>query len=117
MHVLERIILAPIGNILGLVAAAYFLSDFRVTGGITQFIVLGLILTFLNLTLKPLLKLVLSPFIVLTLGLGLVAVNALILYVLDILFGTLSIASIGALAYAAIIVSAVNIVLHLIIGL
>jgi uncharacterized membrane protein YvlD (DUF360 family) len=71
--------------------------------------------------LKPLLALVLGPIILITLGLGIIIVNAIILYLLpilanhlDFLRGSITIQSIPALFLATIIVSVVNFVIHLI---
>jgi putative membrane protein len=86
-----------------------------------QLILLALILALLNWIVKPILTLVLGPIIILTLGLGLIVVNAIILYVLpilanhlDFLRGSITIQTIPALIIATLVVSIVNFLIHLI---
>jgi putative membrane protein len=56
--------------------------------------------------------LLLGPIIIITLGLGAILVNAVILKVLDFLSPALSIQGLLALLYATIIVSVINLVFH-----
>lgn len=112
MKLLTHIIVAIIANVIGLVAAAYFVTGFDLNADLPTLLFLAAILTALNFFLKPILKLFLGPIIVLTLGLGLIAVNAFILYILDILSQNLTIETIPALIYGSIIVGLANFVFH-----
>lgn len=120
MHWLARLALIVAGN-----AAALWLADRFVPGFVltnhnwVAIVFIGLILALLNFLLKPILTLVLGPVIILTLGLGLIVVNALILWFLpivtnniDFLRGSITIDTIPALFFATLIVSAVNIIIH-----
>jgi putative membrane protein len=69
--------------------------------------------------LKPVLTLVLGPVIILTLGLGIIIVNAIILWLLpiianniDFLHGSIIIQNIPALLFATLVVSVVNFIIH-----
>jgi putative membrane protein len=109
-----RVLVALIANILGLLAAAYFVAGFSVAGDAVTYLKIGLILTVLNFVLKPILKLIFTPVIILTLGLGIIVVNALVLYVLDFLSPDLTIQGTLPLVCAAILIGAINFVFHLV---
>jgi putative membrane protein len=121
IHWLVKTVLIVTGNAFALwLAAKYIPAGFVLSATWYQLAILAIILTLLNLLVKPVLKLALGPIIVLTLGLGIIIVNAIILYALpivadhlDILRGSISIETIPALLYATLIVSAVNLVIHL----
>lgn len=113
MRWIAKIILAILANSIALLAAATYIPGFKLDGDLKQIVGMALILTLLNFTIKPILKLVLGPIIVLTFGLGLILVNALVLYILDILSKNLTIETIPALIYATILVGFINFVFHL----
>ncbi len=112
MKVLLRIIVAIIAQALALYLAARFIPGFDITGTTQDLLILAVVLAALNLTLKPLLKLLLGPVIILTLGIGLVVVNAAVLAILDFLSPALTIHSITALVLGTFVVSIVNALLH-----
>ena len=81
-----------------------------------------LILTLLNFFIRPALKLLFGPIILLTLGLGIIAINGIILYLLtisvnhlDVLRGSIIIETIPALIYGTLIITAVNWIIRIII--
>ncbi len=121
MHWLARLVLIICGNILALWLANMYVPGFVLnTANWVALTLIALILVILNFLLKPILTLVLGPIIVLTLGLGLLAVNALILWLLplilnqiDFLKGSIIIQDIPALFFATLIVSAINLIIHL----
>lgn len=123
MHWLLKLILVILGNALGLWLANLWIPGFVLTGPIIGLILLGLTLTILNFILKPILVLALGPVIIVTLGLGLIIVNALILWFaaylsrlpqLDFIHGSISIQTIPALILSALLISVVNFVIHLV---
>src|SRR5580698_3855552 len=84
MHFI-KIIIIILGNALALWLANHWVPGFILTANLLQILVIGLILAVLNFLLKPLLALVLGPIILITLGLGIIIVNAIILWLLPIL--------------------------------
>jgi len=112
MRLLAKIILAIIVNAVALAAAAYFIPDVILTTNVREVTIIAVALTALNFLVKPVLKFLLGPIIILTLGLGLIVVNAVILYILDFLFDALTIHTILGLFWATILVSIFNIVFH-----
>ena len=107
-------------NALGLWLADKYVQGFGLSTTLWQLVFIALILTALNFILKPVLTLIMGPIIVVTLGLGVIIVNAVILKLLaliadhlDLLHGSITIQSIPALIFATLIVSAVNFIIHI----
>ncbi len=113
MKFAAKIVVAVVVNALALVVAAYLVQGFNLETDLQNLFILAAVLTALNFFLKPILKLILGPVIVITLGLGLILVNAIILYILDTLSNNLTIENTGALIYSSIIIGLVNFVFHL----
>ena len=120
MHWLAKIAFVIAGNALALWLANQYIPGFVLNANWLQLATIGLILALLNFIVKPILTLILGPIIVLTLGLGIIIVNAVIIYLLpvladhlDFLKGSISIQSILALLLATLLVSAINFVIHL----
>ena len=122
MHWLLKFAIIVAGNGLALWLAWLYVPGFELnTANWIQFALVALVLALLNGLLKPILTLVLGPIIVITLGIGILVVNALILWILplllnyvDFLRGSIIIQDIPALIYATLIISVVNFVIHLI---
>lgn len=98
-----------LGNTLGLYAAFWLVPGFIVNGGIKEFLLAGLVLSILNLVVRPILKLISFPIIMLTLGLFTIVINALLLWVVDYIFSFITISNLTALVWATIIIGIVNI--------
>jgi len=108
-----RILIAYIVNIAALYIIGTYVPMIAVTQDPRGLALLGVLFTLLNFIIKPILKLVLSPFIVLTLGLALIAVNALLLFVLDILSEGITIQSTFAYLIGALVVGVINVIAHI----
>ncbi len=79
--------------------------------GTTLFLVV-VVLSFLNVVVKPILLLFTLPFIVLTLGLGIWLVNALLLYFVGRMITGFHVASFGSALVGALIISLTNLVMN-----
>ncbi len=110
---MAKLIVGVFANAAALLAAGYVVRGFNLKVNLETMVLLAVILTALNMLLKPVLKLILGPIIVLTFGLGLIVVNMIVLYVLDMLSEGLTIESVSALIYSSIIVGLVNTVFHM----
>lgn len=97
-----------LGNSIALYAAYSFVPGFVITGGIKEYLLAGVLLGLLNKIVKPPIKLISMPLIILTLGLFLVAINALMLWLVDYAFAFVAIESITALVWATIVVAIAN---------
>jgi putative membrane protein len=114
MKLLFKIVFRILVNALGLYLSARFITGFHLVGDLTQLLVLALILSILNLLLKPVLKLLLTPIIILTLGFALLFVNAIILYLLDFFSANLTIDGILPLLLSSILFGILNLISHII---
>jgi uncharacterized membrane protein YvlD (DUF360 family) len=123
MHWLAKIVFVIAGNAFALYLAERFVPGFVLTANLVQLATIALVLALLNFFLKPVLMLILGPVIVLTLGLGVIIVNAIIIWLLpivadhvDFLKGSISIQPnefVTTLLLATLVISAVNFVIHL----
>ena len=101
-------IIRILGNSLALYAATYWVPGFVVNGGVKEYLLAGVVLGILNFAIRPILKLISMPLIILTLGLWTIVINALILWAVDYTFDFMSIQDLTALVWAVIIMSIVN---------
>ncbi len=108
---LSRIILTFVANAIAILAAGYFLSGFLITGNYLDLAIVVGILTVINLVIRPIIRLFLSPIILITFGLFNIVINAFILYIIDIYFDTIKIDGLVTLLYATIIITVVNVLL------
>jgi len=107
-----KIIVRLVSNIAGLWIANYFVAGLVIASsgtGFKEFIIAGTLLGLLNLVVKPLLKLVSAPIILITLGLFTLVINAIMVLAVDYILKFVTIQSLGALIWTTIIVSIVNI--------
>ncbi|MBI2013492.1 MAG: phage holin family protein [Candidatus Colwellbacteria bacterium] len=110
-----RYIIIPISvNVFGIWAAGKYVEGFMVPESIWALIVAGVVLSLINLAVRPFLRLIFSPLILLTMGLALIAVNMLVLYLLDYLLTSITIDGLLPLLLGTLIISAVNVVLRFI---
>lgn len=77
---LRKIILGIALNGLALYLVTYLLESIKYSGGLTFFITAGIIIGLLNSIVKPILRVMSIPFMVLTAGLFLIVINTLILW-------------------------------------
>ena len=101
MELFFKVILSVTANLSALMLTAYLDKNFVITADIPHLVQLALALAALNLTVRPVLKLLFSPLIGLTLGAFNVVISAAILYSIDIYSDSLSINGLWALVIGA----------------
>lgn len=106
-----RVFVRVAGNSLALYAATRLVSGFTLSGGWQSYLSAALVLMVLNWTIKPLLKLISFPLIILTLGLFTLAINAGILWLLDRFFAFITIADLFSLFWATLVITIINLVI------
>lgn len=115
VKLISRIIIIFVINLIGLALAAYFVNGFSLSSDPVTYLKVAAIFTVLNLFIRPILKLLLSPLVLITFGLGILVVNALVLYLLYRVYPIgVSIdmsAGLYPLVYATLIISAVHFVI------
>lgn len=97
-----------ISNTLALYLAGILVTGFVIYGGLREYLIAGTMLGILNMVVKPILKLVTFPLILITLGLFTLVINAFLLWAVASLFSFVVITSLWALILATIVVSVVN---------
>lgn len=109
-----RLILRVVVNALALGAAAYVVPGIR-AGSVTSVLLIALVFGVLNALVRPLLKLLSCPFILLTLGLFTLVLNAVMLLMtarLGQAFGIdFQVAGFRAAFFGALVVSVVSVLL------
>ena len=117
---IKKIILGVVLNAFALYAVAYFLPDIQYTGGILFFLISGFIIGFLNVFIKPLMKLLSFPLMLMTVGLFSLVINAIIFWLTMKVVNGINIADVSvtisnALTYliAGVVFGIVNWLLHL----
>lgn len=101
---------------LGVLLAANVSDGISYDDSIPTLILVVILLTVLNVFLKPLLLLFTLPFIILTFGIGILFVNAAILGIVSWLVPTFHVDGIGAALLGALIISLTSFVANLLIG-
>lgn len=100
-----------LGNGLALYIANLLVPGFVVAGGIKEYLIAGILLGFLNLLVRPILKLVSMPLIIISLGLFIIVINGLILWIVDYIFDFVTIESLMALLWAVVIIGIINLLI------
>ena len=79
----------------------------------TNLLITALVLSAINVYIRPIIKLVLSPLILITLGIASILVNLATLKLLDYLLLSVTITDIGSLVLATIVIGTVNFLIHI----
>ena len=111
-----RFIVRILANALAIYLAAYFVVGFDFPHEVQDWKLLllaGLLLALFNAILKPILKLVSAPFILLTLGLFTLVINIALLWLLSQFLPQLTISGLWAYFWGTIFISLVNWVVEL----
>jgi putative membrane protein len=112
---LMRFLVRWAANAVALYVAAALLTGIAYGDSGWTLLVAAAVFTLVNMWLRPVVRLLSLPFIILTLGLFLFVVNVLMLYVTDWLVPDFEIRTLGAGILGSIVVSLVNWVLHAVI--
>jgi putative membrane protein len=117
MSFVTRLILLLAANIAALWVADVLVSGFSIDHIWPTLVIAGLVLGVLDFFVKPIMKLLALPFIILTLGLVLIVINAVILGLMTLLVPGVSLSGILPAIWAALIISIVNWILISALGL
>lgn len=112
MRLLLRFIASIITNSVGIFAAAYFVPGITFTGNLVDLAITGLVLAVANSVIKPILKFVSGPLIVLTLGLFMIIVNIVILWLVAWFMPELTITGLWAYVWGVVILAILNALTH-----
>lgn len=107
MRFISRFIFQIFSNGVAILVTNYAIPGFF-SGGIKELAIAALILSVINAFLKPILKLLSGPLILLTFGLFTFVINAASIYILDILSKAITIQGLKELIIATLIIGFVN---------
>ena len=112
MRFISHFIFSFFSNLIALIMAGYFIPGFWISTNLVNLSIAAVIFTLLNIYLRPLVKMFLSPLVFLTLGLFTLVINAGMLKLLDILSENVTIGTTESLIYGTLLITGVNFLLH-----
>jgi len=119
---LKKIIIGVVLNALAMYLVTKFFHDIQYTGGMVFFVVSGAVIGVLNTFVKPLMKLLSFPLVLMTVGLFTLVINAIIFWLTVKVVNAMSIADVTVVIssawtyiWAALVFGLVNWGLHVII--
>lgn len=113
MKLISHLFFSFLANLLAIWLADYLIHGFEVEPTIWGLATVASLLTIVNVFLRPILKFILTPLIILTFGLFTLILNAALLWALDFYLESLTISGIIPLVYATLLISVINFILHL----
>ena len=112
MYLIILYLFSVFSNIVAFLVTANYVPGFIIPYNTRDLFIAAFIFALINFFIRPLVKLIFSPIIFITLGLGIIAVNALMLVILDKLSDGIIIQGIASLLYATLLTSAINLIIH-----
>ena len=112
MKLLLRFIIRIMANAIGILIASYFISGFVFGGSLSKLLITGFILALINSIIKPILKFITGPLIVLTMGLFMIIINILLLWIVTWFVPELTIVGFWAYFWSVLIISIINAITH-----
>src|SRR4249920_1429447 len=113
---LRRTSLSIACNVAAIFVASIFIDGIDYGSNFWELLLAGVVFGVINLLVKPIVKLLALPLIVLTMGLVLFAINLFMLYLTSWIVGPFTIASFADAIWATLVIWATNAVLHSIFG-
>lgn len=107
-----RLVLSWLTNVAALFVAAWIVPGVGYGDEAWALALAGLVLGVVNLVVRPLVILLALPAVILTFGLALLLVSALMLYLTDLIVPDFETGGVWSTVGAALVVWAVNLVLH-----
>ena len=108
MRILGRIILHIVANALAIIIANRFVPGFAFFGDSMDLLIASAVLGIVNSLIKPVLKFLAFPIIILTLGLFSVIINIALLYFVSYLLPSIQIDGFWAALWTVLIISLTN---------
>lgn len=109
IKLLSKFLSKIVANAVGLYGASYFLPGVILTGGWKGLAVAAIVLAILHTILRPILKIITAPLVLITFGLFTVIINIAILWMADHYLTQIAFADLYSLAVSALIITVANI--------
>jgi len=114
MKIISKLIVGMVANIAGLYLIGRYISGTHIPITVNGLLFAAFVLTLINFLIRPILKLVFTPLIIVTLGFATLIVNGITLYILETTVPTVGFGGLISLAYATLVLTAVNFIVHVI---
>lgn len=105
-----RFIAQILVNALAIFLADRFLPGFNIGGDILTLIIAGSVLGLINIFIRPILRLISAPLIIISFGFFIIIINIILLWLLEYLISDLTIIGFWNYFWGVLIISTVNIV-------
>ena len=105
---MKKFIVQILSNALAIYLAAWLIQGFDFTGGWITLILTGFVLGMINFFIRPILKFISFPLIILSLGLFTIIINMILLGIAGWLIPELTISGIWPLFWGVVVISIVN---------
>lgn len=105
------LILHILGNSIAIYLAARFIEGVSFTGDILDLLIAGIVIGLLNFFIKPILKIISAPLILLTLGLFIFIINIFILWLAQYILLSLTIQGFWAYFWTLILITFINLLI------
>lgn len=109
LKLLSKFLGKVLANAIGLFTASYFLQGVILTEGWKGLAIAAIALAILHTVLRPILKIITAPLILITFGLFTIIINIAILWVADHYLAQIAFTDLYSLAVTAIIITVANI--------
>jgi putative membrane protein len=100
---------------LGVLAATWLLDSIQVEST-TTLVIVALVLALLNMVIRPVLVLFALPFVVFTLGLGILLINAVLLYLAGQIVPGFEVPTFGTALLGALIISLISLLVNIVLS-
>ena len=112
-----RLLLTWACNIAAIFVASIFIDGIDYGSKFWYLLIAGLVFGVVNSLIKPIVRLLSLPLVLITFGIALFFINILMLYITSWIVGPFKISSFGSAVAATIVIWLVNAVLHAVFGL
>ena len=109
VRLLSKFLGRVVANAVGLYGAAYFLPGVILSGGWQGLAIAAVVLALLHTILRPILKIITAPLVLITLGLFSIIINIAILWVADHYLIQIAFNDLYSLTITALIITVANI--------
>jgi putative membrane protein len=114
MRFARRLLYMWIINVVALFACEKLIDGIDFSGNFGTLVLAGLVFALVNMLIKPVVKLLAIPLILVTLGIALFFINILMLYITDWIVSGFDITHFGAAVWATIVIWGVNWILQIV---
>jgi len=112
MKLFARLVLSFASNFIALLAIANLIAGIEINLVWENFVGLVVVFTLINSFIRPLVRWILTPFVILTLGLFTIVINAAMIWLLDFFSQNISVSGLMPLIGASLVVGFINILIN-----